>query len=107
MTGLHACRWLVGISYRVTFRRDPVPAQSAVPNTLKHVHGAIYICGDGMRPGDQPDHNLGKTDKGDIRDHTPSAYLGALTTNCQRQAAREKAAGTHFTPGYSSFAVLT
>ena len=76
------------------FRRDPVPAQSAVPSSLKHVHGAIYICGEGVRPGDQPNHNLGKGNKGDINDHTPSAYLGALNTNCERQAAREKAAGT-------------
>lgn len=92
----------MGISYRVTFNRDPVPAQSAVPNTLKHVHGAIYICGDGIRPGDQPNHNLGKTEKGDYRDHSPSAYLGALNTTCERQAAREKAAGMD--SGFSVYA---
>ena len=105
VNGLRACRWLVGISYRVMFRRDPFPAQSTVPNTLKHVHGAIYLCGDGMRPGDQPDHI--KTDKGDIRDHTPSAYLGALNTNCERQAAREKAAGTDYAEHCSFLPVLT
>lgn len=78
------------------FRRDPVPAQSAVPSTLKHVHGAIYLCGEGMRPGEQRDRDLGK---GDMGDHTPSAYLGAVSTNCDMQAAREKAAGADLRQG--------
>ena len=91
---LVACRWLVGISYRVVSGQDPIPAQSTAPNFLNHVHGAIYVCNDGMRPGDQPSHHLGKADKGDIGDHLPSAYLAALSTNCERQAARQQAAGT-------------
>lgn len=85
------------------FRRDPVPAQSAVPSTFKHVHGAIYLCGEGMRPGEQPHHHLGSKD--DMGDHTPSAYLGAVTINCERQAARERAAGAHSSQGSHLYAV--
>ena len=87
-------RWLVGISYRVTFRRDPIPAQSTAmaPNVLKHVHGAVYICGEGIRPGCQPKGSLAKADLGD---HSAQAYLGALNTNCKRQADRESSTGTN------------
>lgn len=85
------CRWLVGISYRVTFRRDPIPAQStAQASVLKHVHGAVYICGDSMRPGCQPKADLAKADLGD---HSAQAYMGALSSNCKRQSDRETASG--------------
>ncbi|KAL0031927.1 hypothetical protein WJX79_006284 [Trebouxia sp. C0005] len=79
-----AFKWLVGISYRVTFRRDPIPAQStAQASVLKHVHGAVYICGDSMRPGCQPKADLAKADLGD---HSAQAYMGALSSNCKRQS---------------------
>ncbi len=77
------------------FRRDPVPAQSTAlaPNVLKHVHGAVYICGDTMRPGCQPKADLAK---GDMGDHSAQAYMGALSSNCKRQSDREKTTGaTH------------
>lgn len=74
------------------FRRDPVPAQSTAqaPNVLKHVHGAVYICGDGIRPGCQSKADLAKADMGD---HSPQAYMGALNTNCKRQSDREASTG--------------
>ena len=94
------CRWLVGISYRVMFRRDPIPAQStAQTSVLKHVHGAVYICGDSMRPGCQPKADLAKADLGD---HSAQAYMGALSSNCKRQSDREQASGTYlYTPKVS------
>lgn len=86
-----AFKWLVGISYRVMFRRDPIPAQStAQTSVLKHVHGAVYICGDSMRPGCQPKADLAKADLGD---HSAQAYMGALSSNCKRQSDREQASG--------------
>ena len=87
------CRWLVGISYRVMFRRDPIPAQStAQTSVLKHVHGAVYICGDSMRPGCQPKADLAKADLGD---HSAQAYMCALSSNCKRQSDREQASGIY------------
>ncbi|DBA97135.1 hypothetical protein WJX77_011944 [Trebouxia sp. C0004] len=86
-----AFKWLVGISYRVMFRRDPIPAQStAQTSVLKHVHGAVYICGDSMRPGCQPKADLAKADLGD---HSAQAYMGALSSNCKRHSDREQASG--------------
>ncbi len=98
------CRWLVGISYRVMFRRDPIPAQStAQTSVLKHVHGAVYICGDSMRPGCQPKADLAKADLGD---HSAQAYMGALSSNCRRQSDREKASGIPILPkSYKSVVV--
>ena len=86
-------RWLVGISYRVMFRRDPIPAQSTAlaPHALKHVHGGVYICGDAVRPGNQPRESLSKADMGD---HSAQAYMAAVSSNWKRQCDREKAAGT-------------
>lgn len=42
----------MGISYRVMFRRDPVPTALASVG-LQHVHGAVYISGSSLRPGVQ------------------------------------------------------
>ena len=75
------------------FRRDPIPAQStAQTSVLTHVHGAVYICGDSMRPGCQPKADLAKADLGD---HSAQAYMGALSSNCKRQSDREQAAGIY------------
>ena len=88
------CRWLVGISYRVMFRRDPIPLQSTVQakNGLRHVHGAVYICGESMRPGHQPKASF---EKADYADHSAQAYMGALDVHCKRQLDREKSTGMH------------
>ena len=85
-------RWLVGISYRVMFRRDPIPAQSTelAKHALKHVHGAVYICGEGVRPGNQPKASFGQAD---YADHSAQAYMGALNVNYKRQLDREKSTG--------------
>ena len=44
---LAARRWLVGLSYRVVYHRDPVPTQKAkaglLASELVHVHGEIHI----------------------------------------------------------------
>lgn len=44
---LSACRWLVGLSYRVVYNKDPVPFPKAksglLASQLVHVHGEIYI----------------------------------------------------------------
>ena len=52
------CRWLVGLSYRVVYNRDPVPSHKAkaglLASELVHVHGEIYIEDALVRPGGQP-----------------------------------------------------
>lgn len=87
-----ACRWLVSLSYRVVFRRDPI-AEDSTKNpfhTLKHVHGAVYISDDSMQPGTQPKGQLARAD---MRDHTAEAYSGALNQTCSRSMHRESAVG--------------
>ena len=66
------------------FRRDPIPAQSTeqAKHALKHVHGAVYICGEGVRPGNQPKASFGQAD---YAEHSAQAYMGALNVNCKRQ----------------------
>ena len=83
-------RWLVGISYRVMFRRDPVP-EALGSAGLKHVHGAVYVCGDAMRPGCQPKGQIAPLT--DMGDHTLPSYSGALFATCKAQCNREKATG--------------
>lgn len=89
---LRNCRWLVGISYRVVFRRDPVPSQSVQPLNTRphHVHGAIYLHETGIVPGAQPKQQLAHTD---INDHQLHHYSGAVTTTCNRQVARQVSTG--------------
>lgn len=74
------------------FRRDPVAEESTKtsPHRLKHVHGAVYISNESMQPGTQPKTQLGK---GDMGDHNPDAYSGALDTTCSKTLRREKSAG--------------
>ena len=67
-----AFRWLVGISYRVIYHRDAIPAHKAksglMGNELVHVHGEIYIEDNNIRAGERPitndlnkeDHNWAK-----------------------------------------------
>ena len=83
------CRWLVGISYRVMFRRDPVP--TVAPSVLKHVHGAIFLSGsDTMQPGLQPRSAVAN---GDMGDHTLPGYSGALYGTCKLQLDRQQSMG--------------
>ena len=86
------CRWLVGISYRVMFRRDPVP--TVAPNVVKHVHGAVYISGaNTMRPGLQPKGEV--ANGGHMGDHTLPGYSGALFGACKLQYERQQSTGSN------------
>ncbi|DBA97134.1 TPA: hypothetical protein ACH3X1_014902 [Trebouxia sp. C0004] len=81
-------KWLVGISYRVMFRRDPVPTALASTG-LKHVHGAVYLCGDSMRFGSQSKGQIAPI--ADLGDHAFTGYSGALYATCKVQSDRERA----------------
>lgn len=74
------CRWLVGTSYRVVYRRDPVPAmkhkRKLLPGGLTHVHGEIYINDGRLAPGKQPELNH---IHGDIEDHSLMRYAEVHT----------------------------
>lgn len=57
------CRWLVGLSYRVVYHRDPVPSykrRGRLPGTdaLTHVHGEIYIAEAMLSVSAQPAEHL-------------------------------------------------
>lgn len=76
------CRWLVGLSYRVVYRRDPVPSHkhrrlNLLNDTLTHVHGEIYIDDEQLRPGKQPAHSLR-----DAQDHSLMRYAEASIHSC-------------------------
>lgn len=73
------------------FRRDPVAEDSTKtsPHRLKHVHGAVYICEDHIRPGTQPKAQLSQAS---MRDHNPDAYSHALDKTCSKSIRREEAA---------------
>ena len=46
------CRWLVGVSYRVIYHKDSIPAGMSVRSAfLKHVHGAVYSAMGRCRQG--------------------------------------------------------
>ena len=81
---------MVGISYRVMFRRDPVPTALASVG-LRHVHGAVYISGDTLRPGVQVKGQIAPMS--DMADHAFTGYSGALHATCKAQSNREKASG--------------
>ena len=55
---LAAHRWLVGLSYRLVYFRDPIPANKTkirlLGTELVHVHGEIYVDGSTARPEAQP-----------------------------------------------------
>ena len=50
----------MGLSYRVVYRRDPIPTykqRKLIPNLnngFVHVHGEIYIDDEQLKPGKQP-----------------------------------------------------
>ena len=72
------CRWLVGLSYRVVYRRDPVPPHRSrrlnlLMDPLVHVHGEIYIDDEQLTPGKQPAHSLK-----DVEDHSFMRYAEVL-----------------------------
>ena len=72
------CRWLVGRSYRVIYRRDPRPgrANHAVMHSLVHVHGAIHIASDRALPVEQP--SGARTHGGCEGDHAFERYAEAM-----------------------------
>ena len=52
-------RWLVGLSYRVVYSKDPVPRNKGKAGLLggeelAHVHGEIYVQDTAIQPGAQP-----------------------------------------------------
>lgn len=80
----------MGISYRVMFRRDPVP--TALTSTgLKQVHGAVYICDGSMRVGSQSKGQVAPL--ADLGDHAFTGYSGALYASCKAHSDREQATG--------------
>ena len=87
-------RWLVGISYRVVFRRDPIPSQSVQPlpahSRPHHVHGAVYLFEGDYRPGAQPKAQLAQAD---LADHSLDLYSGAFTATCKRHYKRQVSTG--------------
>lgn len=92
---MHRHRWLVGISYRVVFRRDPIPSQSVKPlpahSRPHHVHGAIYLFEEDYRPGAQPKAELTQAD---LEDHHLDHYSGAVAATCKRHYKRQVSTGT-------------
>lgn len=74
--GTDTCRWLVGTSFRVVYRKDPVPAfkhkSKLLHGHLVHVHGEIFIDdGAVMAASSQP---LGHQIHGDAQDHCLEKY---------------------------------
>ena len=72
------CRWLVGLSYRVVYRRDPVPRHRSrrlnlLNDSLVHVHGEIYIDDEQLTHGKQPAHSMK-----DVEDHSFMRYAEVL-----------------------------
>ncbi len=74
------------------FRRDPVPTALAATG-LKHVHGAVYLCGNSMRFGSQSKGQIAPI--ADLGDHAFTGYSGALYATCKVQSDRERATGMH------------
>ncbi len=75
----------MGLSYRVVYRRDPVPAHKhrrlncLLADSLVHVHGEIYIDDEQLTPGKQP---YGNHFNGDVEDHGFMRYA-EVTTLCK------------------------
>ena len=89
----------MGISYRVMFRRDPVP--TALTSTgLKHVHGAVYLCDGSMRVGSQTKGQIAPL--ADLGDHAFTGYSGALYASCKAHSDREQATGKDPNPSLTS-----
>lgn len=69
----------MGTSFRVVYRRDPVPAfkhkTKLLHGHLVHVHGEIYIDDAVMTPGSQP---LGHLVVGDAHDHNLDRYAEVI-----------------------------
>lgn len=69
----------MGLSYRVVYRRDPIPSHKArrlnlLNDTLTHVHGEIYIDDEQLAPGKQPPgHSIR-----DLEDHSFMRYAEVL-----------------------------
>ena len=89
----------MGISYRVVFRRDPIPSQSVQPlpahSRPHHVHGEIYLVDEDYRPGAQPKAELAQAD---LEDHQLEHYSGAVTATCKRHYKRQVSTGQSFMP---------
>ena len=82
----------MGISYRVMFRRDPVPsALMSSSAAFKHVHGAVYLCDGSMRMGPQAKGHIAPL--ADLGDHAFTGYSGALHATCKATSDREKTTG--------------
>ena len=85
------CRWLVGRSYRVVYRRDPIPGKNdrALVHSLTHVHGAIYIASDKIQPGEQP--SKARAHGGCFNDHLIERYTEAMYATVARHFEDMKA----------------
>ncbi|KAL0043790.1 hypothetical protein WJX82_000576 [Trebouxia sp. C0006] len=96
-----AFRWLIGLSYRLVYRRDPVPGHrhrrlNLLNNTLVHVHGEIYIDDKQLKPGKRPYQF-----QGDPNDHSLMRYAEALHAMCRAHFEEDQAAGGNL---YAKFA---
>ena len=55
------CRWLIGLSYRVVYHRDPAPSLKRkrrmpfVQDQMHHVHGEIFMADEILKIADQPE----------------------------------------------------
>ena len=90
------CRWLVGVSYRVIYRKDSIPACMSVRSAfLKHVHGAVYIRDGEMQAGEGPASAKLHTT---IADHAFRRYAEAVYAVCLRHLERDHALGGEHWP---------
>ncbi|KAK9813966.1 hypothetical protein WJX73_007164 [Symbiochloris irregularis] len=83
-------RWLVGLSFRMIYNRDPVPDNKRksrnmlmTQDTLVHVHGEVYIDKAVCRPECRPE-NLTK----DMADHCWLRYYEALDAHVDAECQR-------------------
>ena len=74
----------MGLSYRVVYRRDPIPAHkhrrlNPLSSSFVQVHGEIYIDDEQLTPGKQP---FGNHFAGDIEDHGFMRYAEVSRLCC-------------------------
>ncbi|KAK9818137.1 hypothetical protein WJX72_007701 [[Myrmecia] bisecta] len=86
-------RWLVALSYRLVFHKDPVPDKGSLINWLVPVHGAIYMSKTDIVMGERSFFT-----RGDMKDHCIHRYTAALKeamhNSSNMEAICEKAAAS-------------
>ncbi|KAK9818390.1 hypothetical protein WJX72_011847 [[Myrmecia] bisecta] len=86
-------RWLVALSYRLVFHKDPMPDKGSILTGLVPVHGAIYTSKTDISMGERSIFTFS-----DMKDHDIYRYAGALKealrNTSKMQAICEKAAAS-------------